>query len=314
MASAAARVLGPTRRFLSTESGSAGLLIAASVTALVWANSPWSGTYEALLAAEAGISMADWSLTRVGTSGSTTSDGALLLRHRPGGAARVLCRRAHDPASSGRSGDRRGRRAVVPALFSSPSLRRRRRPRMGRGDRDRHRIPPRRARGDRTRSSPPRLRIFLLTLTVIDDIVAVSVIGLVYSGSLDPAAPWWPWSRWAPTIGLMSRTGVSSARPYLMAGLGLWLATFQAGLHASIAGMLGGLLVRAHHPRPDAIERRHDTSGTFGGRRTSRRACPPTASSCAPCRSTIGSSPGCTRPRARHRAGVRVRERGHRPA
>ena len=42
----------------------------------------------------------------------------------------------------------------------------------------------------------PRLRIFLLTLTVIDDIVAVSVIGLVYSGS-STRAHWWPWSDWA---------------------------------------------------------------------------------------------------------------------
>ena len=60
--SVAARLLGPTLRFLSTESGRAGLLIAAAVTALVWANSPWSGAYEALLSSEAGISIADWSL------------------------------------------------------------------------------------------------------------------------------------------------------------------------------------------------------------------------------------------------------------
>ena len=41
-----AQLSGPTRKFLSTEAGSAGLLLGATVTALLWANSPWSGSYE----------------------------------------------------------------------------------------------------------------------------------------------------------------------------------------------------------------------------------------------------------------------------
>src|SRR6476661_719791 len=38
----------PVRDFLSTETGSAAILLAAAVTALVWANSPWSDSYESL--------------------------------------------------------------------------------------------------------------------------------------------------------------------------------------------------------------------------------------------------------------------------
>jgi Na+/H+ antiporter NhaA len=53
----------PLSRFLSTEASSAGLLLAATVTALVWANSPWSGAYEALWEAEAAVSLADWELS-----------------------------------------------------------------------------------------------------------------------------------------------------------------------------------------------------------------------------------------------------------
>ncbi len=56
-------------------------------------------------------------------------------------------------------------------------------------------------------------------------------------------------------MGLMSRYGVSPATPYLVVGLALWLATLEAGLHASIAGMFGGLLVAAHEPRHEAVER-----------------------------------------------------------
>ena len=56
-------------------------------------------------------------------------------------------------------------------------------------------------------------------------------------------------------MGLMSRHGVSAAPAYLVVGLALWLATLHAGLHASIAGMFGGLLIGAHEPRREAVER-----------------------------------------------------------
>ena len=42
----------PVRRFLRTEPASAGLLVAATVVALAWANSPWGGSYEALWSTE----------------------------------------------------------------------------------------------------------------------------------------------------------------------------------------------------------------------------------------------------------------------
>ena len=53
----------PARQFLSTEAGSAGLLLGATVLALVWANSPWSGSYEALWTSEVGVSVAGWELS-----------------------------------------------------------------------------------------------------------------------------------------------------------------------------------------------------------------------------------------------------------
>ncbi|HEX5567620.1 MAG TPA: Na+/H+ antiporter NhaA, partial [Streptomyces sp.] len=99
-----------------------------------------------------------------------------------------------------------------------------------------------------------QLRIFLLTLTVIDDIVAVTVIGLVYSGSLRLPALL-VMSALGAVLALLSRMGVWRAAPYAVVGLGMWLAAFQAGLHASIAGMLGGLLIAAHTPAREEVEK-----------------------------------------------------------
>src|SRR6478735_8184729 len=50
------------RDFLATEAGSAVVLLAATVAALVWANSPWSDAYETFWSTGAGLHVGDWSL------------------------------------------------------------------------------------------------------------------------------------------------------------------------------------------------------------------------------------------------------------
>ena len=72
-----------------------------------------------------------------------------------------------------------------------------------------------------------QLRIFLLTLTVIDDIVAVTVIGVAYSSDL----------RWPPLVvaaaclvvlALLSRRGAWRAGAYVLVVVVLWWATVAA--------------------------------------------------------------------------------------
>ena len=98
-----------------------------------------------------------------------------------------------------------------------------------------------------------QLRVFLLTLTVIDDIVAVTIIGVVYSDELQlgPLA-----LAVACLVGLrlLDRAGAWRAGPYVLLVVILWGATVQAGLHPSIAGMLAGLLVPAFGPTRDDVE------------------------------------------------------------
>ena len=98
-----------------------------------------------------------------------------------------------------------------------------------------------------------QLRIFLLTLTVVDDIVAVTVIGVAYSGALNlPALI-------LAAVGLgvlavLGRLGVWRTWPYVATTVVVWLATMGSGLHASIAGMVAGLLIPAHAPRREEVE------------------------------------------------------------
>ena len=56
-----AQLSGPTRKFLSTEAGSAGLLLAATLAALLWANSSWSESYHDLWTTQAAVSFGGWS-------------------------------------------------------------------------------------------------------------------------------------------------------------------------------------------------------------------------------------------------------------
>jgi Na+/H+ antiporter NhaA len=261
--SLAVQLSAPVRRFLSTEAGSAGLLLAATVVALVWANSAWSATYEGLWAAEAGVSVAGWELSM--DLGHWVNDGAMALfffviglevRREFSVGELTTPRRAAIPVIAAVGG------MVVPALLYlalAPAGEAANAWGLVIGTDTAFLLGALAVVGP---ALATKLRIFLLTLTVIDDIVAVSVIGLVYSDALDPAALA-VMAMLGGLMGLMSRYGVSTATPYLLVGLGLWLATLQAGLHASIAGMFGGLLVAAHEPRRDAIERAVRRFGAF---------------------------------------------------
>ena len=52
----------PLRSFLRTEVSGALFLVAAAAAALVWVNSPWAASYDALWSTELGIGLGDWSI------------------------------------------------------------------------------------------------------------------------------------------------------------------------------------------------------------------------------------------------------------
>jgi Na+:H+ antiporter, NhaA family len=102
------------------------------------------------------------------------------------------------------------------------------------------------------RGVPRSLRLFLLTVAVVDDIGAVIVIALFYTAHVD-----WLWlGLGALVLGggvALNRLGCRRVWPYLvMAGL-LWWCVLHSGVHATVAGVLAALCV------PLALDDQHDS-------------------------------------------------------
>ena len=90
-----------------------------------------------------------------------------------------------------------------------------------------------------------QLRVFLLTLTVVDDFLAVSIIGIVYSEEIR-IVPLLIALASLVGLWLLGRTRQWRATPYVLIVIGLWFATVYSGIHASLAGMAAGLLIPAY--------------------------------------------------------------------
>ena len=106
------------------------------------------------------------------------------------------------------------------------------------------------------RRAPRELRAFLLTLAVVDDIGTIAVIAVFFAD--DISVPWLGAGMVAiVAIVILQRVAVRFLVPYIaLAGL-LWLATVEAGVHPTIAGVVLGLLTPAvaFHSRQATGER-----------------------------------------------------------
>lgn len=244
----------PLRRFLRTESGSATLLVAATALALAWANSAWSTSYEALWETEASIALGTFELSM--HLSHWINDGlmavfflviGLEVRRDLSVGELTERRRVVLPILAGVGG------LVVPALLYlavNPGSEAAQGWGIVIGSDTAFLLGTLALVGPATST---QLRVFLLTLMVFDDLVAVTVIGVVYSDEIVPGAL---------AVGLVAvallvvlrRLGVWRTWPYVVVMLVLWVATVESGLHASIAGMSAGLLIPSHLPRRVDVE------------------------------------------------------------
>lgn len=84
---------------------------------------------------------------------------------------------------------------------------------------------------------PSGVKVFLSTLAVADDIIAIIVIAVFYGQSPD-----FMWLAAAGVVlvvlALINRAHVYSLAPYLCLGVVLWLCVYQSGVHSTIAGVL----------------------------------------------------------------------------
>jgi NhaA family Na+:H+ antiporter len=94
---------------------------------------------------------------------------------------------------------------------------------------------------------PVELRVFLTAAVIIDDIVAIVVIALFYTGQIDAGYLIAGGAATALLVGL-NRAGVYGALPYAACGVALWFFLHESGLHATLAGVILAVLIPTRPP------------------------------------------------------------------
>lgn len=210
----------------------------AAGSALVWANSPWSGGYAALRDASVGPSALGLHLTL----GAWAADGLLavfflvagleLAREFVAGELRDP-RRGLVPVAAAVGG------VVVPALVYLLAAG---------SDAPGWAVPTATdiafalaVLAVAGPGLPPALRTFLLTLAVVDDLLAITIIAVAYTGDLELV----PLGLALVALGLFATAARSRARAWLLPPLAVltWALVHASGVHATVAGVLLGLAV-----------------------------------------------------------------------
>jgi NhaA family Na+:H+ antiporter len=87
------------------------------------------------------------------------------------------------------------------------------------------------------RRVPVGLKIFLLTLAILDDLGAIVVIALFYTEKLSLAALAFTGGAMA-LLAVFNRRGLTAVPPYLLVGAVMWAAVLKSGVHATLAGVV----------------------------------------------------------------------------
>ena len=103
--------------------------------------------------------------------------------------------------------------------------------------------------GDRV---PTALKVFLVTIAIFDDLGAILIIALFYTGDVSLTSLLVAAACLLP-LGLMNRRGVTQVAPYLMIGAVMWVAVLKSGVHATLAGVVLAMFIPLRSPRdPEA--------------------------------------------------------------
>jgi NhaA family Na+:H+ antiporter len=94
---------------------------------------------------------------------------------------------------------------------------------------------------------PVELRVFLTAAVIVDDLAAIAIVAVFYSGGLDPAFVAASMGVTA-ALALLNRSGVYSPLPYALLGIALWGCLHGAGLHATLAGVILAVVTPTRPP------------------------------------------------------------------
>lgn len=101
---------------------------------------------------------------------------------------------------------------------------------------------------------PLSLKVFLTAVAIIDDLGAIVIIALFYSGELQMAPLAYAGGCMA-LLGLMNYFNVARVRWYIIVGIALWFFVFNSGLHATLAGVLTAMFIPLQLQHPDHVNR-----------------------------------------------------------
>jgi NhaA family Na+:H+ antiporter len=242
---ALARLARPVARFMSVEAAGGFVLVAAAVVALLWANSPWQASYTSFWATPLEVRIGPFLFEE--DLGHWVNDALMavfffvvgLEIKREVVTGELRDRRAIAlPALAALGG------MVVPAgLYLAVNA--------GGNGMDGWGIPMATdiafalgvvaLLGSRIPSS---LKVFLLTLAIVDDIGAITVIAVFYTEDLAPQYLLGA-AALVVLVVAMRRSRVVYPPVYVVTGVALWLAIYESGVHATIAGVVMGLLTPA---------------------------------------------------------------------
>ena len=106
-----------------------------------------------------------------------------------------------------------------------------------------------------TRGLATRLRVFLLTLSIADDLLALLIIAFFYTASVDAAALAAAAAFFTVLVGLRYAPAPWQTPAAILVAVGLWIALFKSGVDPVISGLLIGLGISAYAPSREELDR-----------------------------------------------------------
>jgi Na+/H+ antiporter NhaA len=250
------------RHFLSTETGSASVLAGATVAALVWANVSMS-SYERVWATRLAVSVGSSGMALdlhefvnsglmalfflvVGLEARREWDvGELRIRSRlalpvlVGLAGMIVPIGIYLIANAGRpSAHAWGMSMATDTAFALGAL-----ALVG-------------------RRLPDRVRTYLLTFSVVDDLAGIAIIAIVYSGQIR-VVPLLTGIGLLAVVLLIRARGVRYGPAYALIGIAAWVAFFKSGVDPVVVGLVLGLLSYAYPAPRAALEQASEAFRSF---------------------------------------------------
>src|SRR3954449_5843759 len=259
----ARNLAAPVRSFLSDETGGAVVLLCAAIAALLWANSPWSDSYESFWTTKLSVSIGSGGISMdlrhwvneglmtffflvVGLEAKRELDtGELRERQRlaipvaaalGGMALPVAIFLAFNAGGA-------GAHAWGAAMSTDTAL----------------------ALGVLGLLAPQgtRLRLRVLTIAVVDDLVALVVIATVYTEHISLLPLTLAVAFFGILVGLRYAPGTWRGQAAVLTGVALWVALFESGIDPVVAGIAVGLVTSAYPPARDDLERVTELTRSF---------------------------------------------------